>query len=77
MLRAAWLLAFISFAGFAGTAAAQIGGGSIAGVVSDPAGSPLYGATITATSLRTHASRTVLSSSAGIFTLPGLAPGPY
>jgi hypothetical protein len=77
VLRRQWLLAVTLALSLTGSAAAQVGGGSIAGVIADQTGEPLSGATITIKSMRTNASRTALSATGGIFVVPGLAPGSY
>jgi hypothetical protein len=61
----------------AGTAAAQVGAGHVTGVVTDAAGDTVPGAAVTATNTATGIARTTISSSAGAYTLPALAPGEY
>jgi hypothetical protein len=56
---------------------AQVGGGQITGLVKDDAGAAVPGATVTATNTGTSAARVAVSSSAGVYTLPGLSPGAY
>ena len=60
-----------------GTAFAQIGGGQISGLVADGAGGVLPGATVTATHSSTGATRSAVTSSAGLYALGGLRPGEY
>jgi hypothetical protein len=56
---------------------AQIGGGQITGLVKDQAGAAVPGATITVTETRTNLRRAVVSTSDGVYTAAGLAPGEY
>ncbi len=56
---------------------AQSTAGSISGTVSDAAGGPLPGASVTAKNTKTGAVRTAVSSAAGSFTFPLLAVGVY
>ena len=51
--------------------------GAIAGIVTDPAGAVISGATITATDARTGESRTAISSGNGSYVVPLLHPGTY
>ena len=60
-----------------GVAAAQVGGGRITGIVTDQAGAAVPGATVTSTNRQTGAIRTTVSSSSGLYALPGLRPGEY
>ena len=61
----------------ASPAAAQIGGGSIAGSVVDQAGARVPGATVTITAAVTNLSRTVVTGEQGTYLFSGLAPGVY
>ncbi|HEV2473935.1 MAG TPA: carboxypeptidase-like regulatory domain-containing protein, partial [Chthonomonadales bacterium] len=70
------LLALLVFAA-AVPARAQLDTGSISGVVTDPAGRVVQGATITATQLDTKAVYTTESSSTGYFVFPALHTGSY
>ncbi len=56
---------------------AQVGAGQITGIVTDGRDAAVPGATVTATLGRSGAGRTVVSSSSGVYTLAGLAPGEY
>src|SRR5256885_3059309 len=56
---------------------AQVGAGQLTGRVTDAGGAAVPGATVSATSVDTGASRRTVSSSAGIYTLAGLPPGRY
>jgi len=58
-------------------ALAQVAAGEITGIVKDPAGAAVPGATVTVTDVATNLQRIVVSSSEGIFTAPSLAPGDY
>ncbi|MEN6494857.1 MAG: carboxypeptidase-like regulatory domain-containing protein, partial [Thermoguttaceae bacterium] len=50
---------------------------SISGSITDPSGSVIAGATVTATSLATNTRTTVVSTAEGNYVLPQLAPGRY
>src|SRR5215467_9084728 len=50
---------------------------SVRGTVSDPAGKPVRGASITITNVGTAASRTTVSDEAGSYQFPQLPPGTY
>ena len=58
-------------------AMAQVGAATLTGVVSDPSGAGVPGATITITSTATNRMRVVASSSDGGYAVTGLAPGAY
>jgi outer membrane receptor protein involved in Fe transport len=60
-----------------GAAAAQTTTGSIRGYVTNKAGAPLNGATISARNVSTGVQRFGSSRENGFYTLPGLTPGPY
>jgi outer membrane receptor protein involved in Fe transport len=51
--------------------------GSIAGVVTDPSGATLPGATVTITSLERHTSDSVVSNASGLYVKERLLPGAY
>src|SRR5476649_1549162 len=55
----------------------QVAAGEITGVVKDPAGAAVPGATVTITSVDTNLQRVVVSSGEGVYTAPSLAPGDY
>ena len=61
----------------AASASAQVGAGAISGVVRDETGLPVPGVSVTATDTRRSGSRTSVSTSAGVYSLPSLAPGVY
>jgi Carboxypeptidase regulatory-like domain len=56
---------------------AQVGTGTVTGIVTDAGGSVVPGALVTATHVETAGSRPTVSSSAGIYTIAGLPPGEY
>ena len=58
-------------------ALAQLAAGDITGVVRDPAGAAVPGATLTVTDVDTNRQRVVVSSGDGVYTAPSLAPGDY
>ncbi|MGH7647403.1 MAG: carboxypeptidase regulatory-like domain-containing protein, partial [Gemmatimonadaceae bacterium] len=60
-----------------GAAAAQTTTGSIRGYVTNKAGAPLNGATVSARNVSTGVQRFGSSRENGFYTLPGLTPGPY
>jgi hypothetical protein len=66
---------FLAFLVMTGAAFAQTG--SITGQIFDPAGAVVPNATITATSNTTGVTRTVTSSSAGLYSLAALPPSVY
>src|SRR5689334_9541094 len=74
ILRLTYIVAVmlaLSFAGFAQTV------GQITGVVTDPGGSIVVGATITITNSQTNAARTTTTNGAGNYVFPALQPGVY
>lgn len=73
-LLCAWLL--LAF-GLTALAHAQMSRGAITGRVTDPQGAVVPGAGIVATDLATGTTYRTVSSSAGEYTLPFLAPGTY
>src|SRR5215470_3276727 len=58
-------------------ARAQTAAGEITGVVKDPGGAAVPGATITVTDTRTNLQRVVVSTGEGVYTAASLAPGEY
>ena len=72
----AFLIALLVAAG-AGVATAQERFGGLTGIVTDATGAVLPGATITITSKNTGASRTIVTSSDGLYNVPDLDPGKY
>ena len=56
---------------------AQVASGEITGIVSDQAGAAVPGATVRVISVATNQRLTATSTSDGMFTAPGLAPGSY
>ena len=75
-LCAALLVIAASFA-IPVTAAAQVQTGTLTGVVKDPDGLPVPGATVTATSPAMQGQRTVVSDEVGAYIFRGLPPGTY
>src|SRR6187551_3641849 len=71
-----WLLLSLAL-GVARLAGAQVAGGELTGLVTDPMRSPVSGAMVTATNSRTGVVRTAVTNSTGVYVLPGLAPGLY
>ena len=55
----------------------QAGSGAVTGVIRDQAGAAVPGAAITVTEAHSNLQRRVVSSSFGVYLLPGLAPGEY
>src|SRR5262245_42030474 len=55
----------------------QVASGEITGLVKDPAGAAIPGATITVTDARTNLQRVVVSTGDGVYTVASLAPGEY
>jgi Carboxypeptidase regulatory-like domain/TonB-dependent Receptor Plug Domain len=72
LLATAVLLTFIGFA-----AHAQIGGGSIVGIVKDPSGAPVPGVKVLAHHQETNEERVVTTNGEGYYEFPLLAPGRY
>src|SRR5436190_15808972 len=58
-------------------APAQVGAGAITGVIKDPAGAVVPGATVTVTGIATNFRRVVVSTSDGVYTAASLTPGIY
>ncbi|HEX3704216.1 MAG TPA: TonB-dependent receptor [Vicinamibacterales bacterium] len=56
---------------------AQVAAGEITGIVTDQAGAPVPGATVTVTAVSTHTQRVAVSTSDGVYTAASLAPGAY
>ena len=55
----------------------QVAAGEITGVLKDPGGAAVAGATVTLTNVATNLQRVIVSSGDGVFTAPSLAPGEY
>jgi hypothetical protein len=72
-----WLTMLLAFTGLALPARAQLDSGSIAGVVTDPAGKVVEGAHILATETTTGTTYSAVSSSAGYYVIPSLRTGVY
>src|SRR5689334_3828507 len=61
----------------AAAASAQVAGGEITGVIKDPAGTAIPGATVTVTNVGTNLQRVAVTTAHGVYTAPSLAPGQY
>jgi len=75
-LRLPFILVALTFA-FGGAALAQQPLGAISGVVTDPNGAVVTGATATAVSLATGTSRNAMTNDQGFFLIPTLQAGDY
>jgi len=62
---------------FLAAARAQTVAGVVRGVIRDPSGGHVPGATVTLTSRETHARRSATSDARGEFTIPSVPPGEY
>jgi hypothetical protein len=71
-----WVVVGLLVAG-SPAAMAQVGVGQVTGIVKDEEGAAVAGATVTATNVNTAAARRAVSSSGGLYALPGLLPGVY
>ena len=79
-VRCGWWVAVVCVvlgAGVASPAAAQISGGALTGRVADKSGTAVPGATVTVVAQRTNATRTVVTNSSGLYSVPALSPGTY
>ena len=56
---------------------AQTSSGTLTGVVSDPGGAVVPGASITVQNTATGETRKTVTNGSGIFSIPALPPGPY
>src|SRR5690348_14729558 len=56
---------------------AQVGAGAITGLIRDPAGQAVPGATVVVTEMATNRQRLLVSTGDGVYTAPSLAPGNY
>jgi hypothetical protein len=56
---------------------AQVAAGEITGVVKDPGGAAVPGATVTVTNVETNRQRVLVSTGNGVYTAPSLSPGDY
>src|SRR5712692_9602203 len=59
------------------SAQAQIGTGSIMGIVTDPSGGAIPDAAVTVTNVDTNVPRDTLTTSTGYYSVTGLLPGHY
>ena len=67
----------LALVGFVCPVYAQTGTSSIHGVVTDPQGRVVSGATVTLTSIATNAVRTMKTTDAGLFSFDLIIPGGY
>jgi hypothetical protein len=72
-----WVLCVCVIGCFGAAVRAQVGAGTLSGVVADASGASLPGATVTATESGTTLTRMVVTASDGGYSLPGLRPGLY
>jgi len=77
VLQGCWVLALAVTALPSGRLAAQTSTGSIRGVVTDSAGSPLEAAQVTATNTASNVQRVSASNARGFYSLSGLTPGSH
>ncbi len=68
---------FLALAALAASAFAQDFRATLTGLVTDPSGAAIPGATVKATNLGTNASKDAKTTSFGVFTIPYLDPGVY
>ena len=76
-MKPALALLAVIVLGAPSTARAQVGAGAITGVIRDPAGAAVPGATVTVINNATNLRRVGISTSDGVYVVAGLAPGPY
>ncbi|MGA2849347.1 MAG: TonB-dependent receptor [Terracidiphilus sp.] len=75
--RGAWLALVTMLLGFTASAIAQLDTGSISGVVTDPAGKMVQGATVKADETTTGTTYSTTTSATGYYTFPSVHPGTY
>ena len=75
MLAAFATLLFFILATFG--ARAQEAGGSLVGVVTDPSGAAIANANVSARNVATSTTRTGVTNSSGLYSMPDLIPGKY
>jgi hypothetical protein len=56
---------------------AQVAAGEITGIVKDPSGAAVAGATVTVTDVATNRARVTVSTADGVYAAPSLASGEY
>lgn len=71
------LFGFLTFLLCAATLNAQLTGGIIRGIVTDPSGAPLSNAQVTATNVGTAVSTSTYTNDTGLYVFPTLIPGTY
>jgi hypothetical protein len=69
-----WIVACLAVAA---AARAQVAAAAITGVVRDPTGTAVPGVTVTVTNIGTNLRRIAVTTAAGVYTAPSLAPGRY
>jgi hypothetical protein len=77
VLQSCWALVLVTTVFPSRPIAAQTSTGSIRGVVTDSAGSPIDAAQVTATNSATNVQRVSTSNSRGFYSLSGLTPGSH
>ena len=70
-------LMLIVFCGVSVTCLAQLDRGTISGIVTDPSGSAITGAKVTATNIATDTQSATVTTGAGAYTIPELPAGQY
>ena len=78
--RSSWqamILVLVSLCWLAASASAQVSTGTFTGLVTDPSGAIIPGATVTATNDGTGVAVMRPTNSEGLYTLPNLIPGFY
>src|SRR5436190_18912185 len=73
LLPLAWCCVAVSVSPLHG----QVAAGELTGVLKDPGGAAVRGATVTVTNVATNLRRVIVSSAEGVYTAPSLAPGEY
>lgn len=56
---------------------AQVAGGTVQGLVTDPAGAVIVGAQVTVTEIATGSARSATTNSTGFYNVPNLQPAVY
>jgi len=67
----------IVLCGVSVTCFAQLDRGTISGIVTDPSGSAITGAKVTATNIATDTQSATVTTGAGVYTIPELPAGQY
>ena len=77
MKHITWVVLLVILAGLGGIALGQGTSASLTGLVSDPSGAAIPGATVTITNTDTNYSQTVQTDGTGVYLFRPLPPGPY